>query len=1156
MSKRLICLFLCLSMVMSLPLTALAQSGEDTLHIRSVEDFLSFAENCTLDSYSHNLTVYLHCDVDLTGTVFSGIPTFGGTFEGQNHRITGLELTGKGSAVGLFRYLQVSALVRDLSVSGRVTPGGSASIVGGIVGSNRGVLQNCSFEGSVSGKSNIGAIAGINEVEGYIRDCVSHGVVVGENMSGGIAGYNMGLIENCKNKACINIHTPDDSVDVSNIDLSILMDPASLSTGITVMDTGGIAGYSTGSIYDCVNTASIGYPHIGYNVGGIVGRSSGTISGCSNTAEIQGRKDVGGIVGQMEPHLSLNLSEDYLQLLEQQMGELEELAEQLRESFDQLGVVHDHLNNTLDYADGVSGSLEDLAGYIDDYATSVTDEFNRASLILDEILDEMVPVLEQATALGSSLSSAMDRMADALDAFAEAADYLGLSVSLLNRATTDMKKAGQSAAEAVELISSGIDSFANSLQVEDPQKLEQAAQQISTGLSQLADAVVQAGEAIGKIGDILEQEGTWNDDAAQAFQEILQSMDSMAEALQNLSEGATLLMESIHFSEEDFWEGVDSLEKGMEELAEVSESLTAAVDDLSLAMSVMEQAMDLGADAMRVVSDAMAEFSNSFRIITEMTEKIKTLVDRISRYEPIQLPYLAEEATEAVDLLFMNINGISDELRSIVQVSDAFSVEAAERFDMLTDQFSQVIDTAMKLVNQVRDEASNGLISDTSDVDIDAVMGGKVRDCVNSGPIYGDINVGGISGAMAIEFQLDPEDDISAELSDWQARTYQAKAIVQNCTNLGQITGKRNCMGGVCGKMDMGIILSSCNFGDVSSSDGSYVGGIVGDAGSIIRNCSVKANLSGATYVGGVAGLGVEVTDCYAMVWLTGTEKTGAILGYAQQVTPDVIARNYYFPMSGTPGAIDGISYEGCAQAAQGDGFSQMEELDERFPEAVLTFLYEDGSQESLRLPVGTVLEQSMIPVLENSDGQTLSWKDLQQYLGQKVYFDHVFTVERKAMTTVLESQQKREDGKSVVLLQGSFCTAAEVVLQSVADFPDALEGWYFELPVQGELTQIRYACPAGKKAEDLQIWVQGADGAYHAVSATRSGSYLVFAADAGITHFYVTESAQEGMSIVWLVAGGAAVAVGAAVLILVLRKKKKSAPRRRPALETEDKIQ
>lgn len=79
---------------------ALAAGTADTIYLRTAEDLAGFSRNCTLDSWSQGKTVYLEADIDLTGVDFAPIPTFGGTFEGQGHTISGLSITGSGNGAG------------------------------------------------------------------------------------------------------------------------------------------------------------------------------------------------------------------------------------------------------------------------------------------------------------------------------------------------------------------------------------------------------------------------------------------------------------------------------------------------------------------------------------------------------------------------------------------------------------------------------------------------------------------------------------------------------------------------------------------------------------------------------------------------------------------------------------------------------------------------------------------------------------------------------------------------------------------------------------------------------------------------------------------------------------------------------------------------
>lgn len=88
---------------------------------------------------------------------------------------------------------------------------------------------------------------------------------------------------------------------------------ASRGTG-TPVDIGGICSYSQGTVVNCTQYGVVGYPSIGYNVGGILGRNRGYVATCRNEGHIQGRKDVGGIVGQMEPDYLATLSTQFQQL--------------------------------------------------------------------------------------------------------------------------------------------------------------------------------------------------------------------------------------------------------------------------------------------------------------------------------------------------------------------------------------------------------------------------------------------------------------------------------------------------------------------------------------------------------------------------------------------------------------------------------------------------------------------------------------------------------------------------------------------------------------------------------------------------------------------------------------------------------------------------
>lgn len=86
-----------LSLVLCLSLLPPAWAAGDTISISSITDFLDFAQSCQSDAYSKGLTVELQTDLDLSGSGFTSIPVFCGTFHGNGHKITHFYHTQRGS---------------------------------------------------------------------------------------------------------------------------------------------------------------------------------------------------------------------------------------------------------------------------------------------------------------------------------------------------------------------------------------------------------------------------------------------------------------------------------------------------------------------------------------------------------------------------------------------------------------------------------------------------------------------------------------------------------------------------------------------------------------------------------------------------------------------------------------------------------------------------------------------------------------------------------------------------------------------------------------------------------------------------------------------------------------------------------------------------
>lgn len=338
------------------------------ISISTAEELQELAENCTVDAWSVDKYIKLENDILLSGETEIVIPSFGGLFDGCGHRISGLTLHNTGSAAGLFRYIQEGAAVQNLTVAGRVLPEGSQSEVGILAGVNYGRITNCRAEGTVEGDTDVGGLVGVNGHTGEIRNCSSGAVVSGNHSTGGICGSNLGILNHCTNQGSVNIYTTEVTYELDDFTMENLEDMNSASNVAVHTDTGGVTGYSEGKLYYCSNAGKVGYQHVGYNVGGVVGRlHQGYVQNCTNTGQVFGRKDVGGIVGQMEPFLEIQYLDDKLKEIDREADKLIDLLDETQKDLSGYGKQASELTKSLTVSlRNISGAAENLTNTTND----------------------------------------------------------------------------------------------------------------------------------------------------------------------------------------------------------------------------------------------------------------------------------------------------------------------------------------------------------------------------------------------------------------------------------------------------------------------------------------------------------------------------------------------------------------------------------------------------------------------------------------------------------------------------------------------------------------------------------------------------------------------------------------------------------------------
>ena len=125
-----------------------------------------------------------------------------GTFDGQNHTISGLYFNNANtSLVGLFGYVGSNGSVSNVGIVDSYFNG--CQFVGGVCGANLGTITNCYNTGNVSGSSAIGGVCGANL--DTITNCYNTGNVNGSGYFGGVCGSNeSGKITGCYNIGAVS----------------------------------------------------------------------------------------------------------------------------------------------------------------------------------------------------------------------------------------------------------------------------------------------------------------------------------------------------------------------------------------------------------------------------------------------------------------------------------------------------------------------------------------------------------------------------------------------------------------------------------------------------------------------------------------------------------------------------------------------------------------------------------------------------------------------------------------------------------------------------------------------------------------------------------------------------------------------------------------
>lgn len=1052
-AKRALAVVLALILAAALisPAKVLAEGSDSAIHIQTQADLEELALNCRLDTWSQGKTVVLDNDLalDADAADFLPIPSFSGSFDGGGHTISGLSLTGTTTRAGLFDTIQAGGTVMHLTVVGQISAGSSGDIVGGLAGKNYGKLVDCAFEGNVQGGTSVGGLVGINETTGQMINCRFQGTVTGEHYVGGIAGQNTGSIVQCENQGDINTTVVEVQGDIS--DITLLRTTESVSAGT---DIGGIAGFSSGIIQSCTNDGNVGYEHMGYNVGGIAGRQSGYLDGCTNNGTVQGRKDVGGIAGQIEPQVIVQYSESAI--------------EQLWTALDELGnLVSNALNSANAASSAVSGQLSSLQSQIDS-AKSAAEGLGSA------VTDWAENGVGELGDLASRLAWAGDRSSSVLEDLDGVTSQLADASGWVDKA---LDTAAQTAAEAPDIAAS----------------LEEAGQRLSDAAAQSSAAVQQVQQAVQQASSAL-QSGSVEGVAAEVGSSIQSAAGQLGSAAELLGQGLPELDGSL-----------DTL------LPEAPELPTAEVSS--------------AASTLQGLADTLAESPS-----IPFTPVDSSVTDQ------------GGALTSAISDINSTVSGLQGSLTSATGT-------LASNVQAINEQMDVINELMQQSVEEVQSHEGEALITDISDEDAEQATTGRLSASENYGDIKGDGNVAGIVGSMAIEYDFDPEDDLTESGEQSLNFEYNTLAVVMDCVNSGSVTAKRDNAGGIVGRMDLGAVKGCESYGGVSSTSGDYVGGIAGLSRATIRDCYVKCPLSGGDYVGGVIGAGEDesvVSGCYTLVDIPNASETcGAISG----TELGEFSGNYY--VSDSLAGLGRISYSGEAEPMSFAELEGKDDVPEQMTQFTLRFVADGTELQSQSFEYGASFGEEVFPDIPEKEDCYAVW-DTQELT--ELHFDKTVTATYCRYVLTLPSEAVRESGRPIFLMDGDFDEDAALTAtggSSSIQIQDsqAVEQWTLQCSDTAQTSYtVRYLTPE-ESPDDYEIYVRH-DGWWEKADCTAFGSYLVFSVPSATSEIAVVPAELNWLP--WVLLGAGALLVLLLVILLVVLISRRRKRRRAAAAEVQ----
>ena len=1059
-------------------IVSLAEETGSVITIASAEDLVLLADSGKTENFSTGKTFVMTEDIDLSEYENMFIPIMDGTFDGGGHTITGIRLQEEMSDYGFFRYVGPNGTVANLTVEATVTSGEDQENIGIIAGDNKGTIRGCTSRGTLNGQTNVGGIAGKNETTGTISRCGNEAEVDGKQATGGIIGYNEGTVSDCTNSGKVNTNqkvVKSTTNGEGSINISIPNAVTGMTADDRANDTGGIAGYSEGSITYCKNEATIGHERLGSATGGVVGRQKGSLAYSDNSGVVYGHKDVGGIVGVFVPYETGSYDRDYEQELKDELDNLSSLMDQLSDVGDGMG---NHLSDNVDVLREQLKSLKDSVRiYFDDYSDMASDGKDSIDKNVGAIRNtingmnysvNLVNLNNSITNISKYIQDMVEILKKLQDNFAGTTSELDETLEYYNTLVTDLQ------AEQQEL-QNKLDELQQNPPTEDSGSADNDAADNSSATDTSADSASDTGKSGTDTSDTMKAETSEN---GQSDKNASSGADSSDDTGSKTDSKADTSVETKDDNSSEDKKTTDDSEKteasngkmvavaytvvtspatpvtqddenGSGNDSVPAETVTPATPNLPSLSDEQKQALMQALQALAQKSaQIQTEMNNVAQILGNITTDSNKMIGDIKSITN-NMNSLSHDLGKVMDDFEDEFDTMTNDLRQKSdRVYDTFKA-AGDQLDSDWDQMSDCLDRVKSQFDNIR-----GTISDAFDelkdriedgsvyVDIselaDSMTGdGKVIGCDNSGEIYADSQGGGIIGSISMETVKnagkkildlgfgDNDDDDEDEDDDSNSITRHVMAAVFMSVNTGSVTVKGSYAGGVVGRAEYGLINSCENYGDILADGGNYAGGIAGRSDLLIKDCYTLSGVSGDGYVGGVAGRAEDVTGCYVCSYLdldSYVQSTGAVAGKAKGIISD----NYF--VDNGYGAVDGVTKEAEAVPMDYASLLDLKTMPENFQKFTIRFMDGDDVIWQNTYAYGDVLTEDEYPKLPDAGDGYVYWEK------KDVSPIHRNITVHAVYRAYMPSLGSAQDGSDPVLFGGNFYPDTTLTVRDATD--------------------------------------------------------------------------------------------------------------------------